>query len=489
MKTAAFITVLFLVGTLQAQNLFPVMLDNCKVDRFCLDCGDVKAGYDEAGFAAMIDELNKSLDLRGVNGSIMFQVLVNSKGRGCVLSHSDKSNSSITKALIKKLNAFKQWTPAITKEKNEELTSVTLQFTIKDDKLSGGIERVDLAAFKKSFDRPVDPEITNMSYTYTNLHLSEYNFFTWNSSNSELPNNMNDDIAIDQNGLIWLSIDDGLVTFDGQVFRRMEQSIPGTGKVFILRSLAVDNENTAWIYVKGNTYNYRDGGWIQHDSIQTGLTGVFSIVNIPATGELFFCSEKGLTVYKNGEWNHINMASTKELPSDRVCFAKKDSKGRIWIGTYSGSVMIDENGAVTGFNRTDHILDGKCITSMDEDENGNLYFSLYNISKKDNNDEFSDEGIAVRNADGSWKQFTTENSGLPFNHVNCVLYDRSEKVLWITTERAGLVRYDLNDGWENYHNLNSDIPTSFISSMTFDRNGVLYLATRQGLVKVERKQN
>lgn len=75
---------------------------------------------------------------------------------------------------------------------------------------------------------------------------------------------------------------------------------------------------------------------------------------------------------------------------------------------------------------------------------------------------------------------------MPFNHTNKVLYDKNEKVLWISTDRAGLVRYDLQEGWENYHNENSDIPTSYISTMEFDSNGVLYLATRQGLVRIER---
>jgi ligand-binding sensor domain-containing protein len=47
------------------------------------------------------------------------------------------------------------------------------------------------------------------------------------------------------------------------------------------------------------------------------------------------------------------------------------------------------------------------------------------------------------------------------------------------------VRYDSKDGWENYHPDNSEIPTSYISAMTFDKSGILYLATRQGLVKID----
>ena len=32
------------------------------------------------------------------------------------------------------------------------------------------------------------------------------------------------------------------------------------------------------------------------------------------------------------------------------------------------------------------------------------------------------------------------------------------------------MRYDLKDSWENYHPDNSEIPTSYISTMTFDNN-------------------
>ena len=46
-----------------AQNLFPVKLNNCKTAKFCLDCGDVKAGYIEKDFKELEDELNKSLNL------------------------------------------------------------------------------------------------------------------------------------------------------------------------------------------------------------------------------------------------------------------------------------------------------------------------------------------------------------------------------------------------------------------------------------------
>lgn len=470
-----------------AQNLFAVKLDNCKTDRFCLDCGDIKAGYDEAEFSKLQDKLSKKLNLQGIKGAVKFQVLVDSKGGACVLSHTDESKNPITLKIIDELNKFKKWTPAVTEGKTEEKSSVNLIFVISNNQISGQIERVDMAAFKKSFDHPRSPEIFNKTYVYKNDNLKNYSITVWNSKNSNLPNNMNDDISIDKNGLIWLTVDEGLVTFDGKTFKNAEQTITDKGKFFSYSALATDNSNVKWVYGTKNIYSFDDTKWTKHDSTETGIAGAYEIINNPKTGEVFFCSDKGLTIYKNGQWTNINKSKFNDLPSNRVIFAKRDSKNRIWIGTFSGTAMIDENNQLTNFENKETVLKGKCITSMDEDENGNLYFSLFQFGPKEKGKVNNDEGIAIQYPDGTFKQLTTENSGMPFNHTNCVLYDKVEKVLWISTDRAGLVRFDLKDGWENYHNENSDIPTSYISTMTFDDKGNLYLATRQGLVKIERK--
>lgn len=481
--------ILFAGLTLQAnaQNIFPVKLDNCKTEEFCLDCGDTKAGYVQNEFTKLQDKLNKELNLQGIKGAVKFQVLVDAKGRACVLSHTDKSNNPISLKIIDELNKFKKWTPAITSGKNEEKSSINLIFEISDNKISGQIERVDIDAFKKSFDKPNSPEIYNKTYKYKNENLKNYKINVWNSSNSNLPNNMNDNITIDKNEIIWLTVDEGLVTFDGKEFKNAEQNITDKGKFFSYYVLATDNNNVKWVYGTNNIYSFDNTKWKKYDSTEIGIDGAYEIVNNARTGEVFFCSDEGLTIYKDGKWTNLNKSKFKNLPSNRVTFAKRDSKNRIWIGTFSGTVMIDENNQVTNFENTNTVLKGKCITSMDEDENGNLFFTLYEFDRKEKGKVNNNEGIAIRYTDGTLKQFTTENSGMPFNHTNCVLYDKSEKVLWISTTRAGLVRYDLKNGWENYHNENSDIPTSYISKMTFDDKGNLYLATRQGLVKIERK--
>jgi hypothetical protein len=147
------------------------------------------------------------LNLKGIKGAVKFQVLVDAKGRACVLSHTDQSNNPITLKIIEELNKFKKWTPAVTNGKKEEKSSIDLIFVINDSKISGRIERVDMNAFKKSFDNPRSPEIFNKTYDYKNENLKKYRITVWNSKNSNLPNNMNDNITIYQNGIIWLTED------------------------------------------------------------------------------------------------------------------------------------------------------------------------------------------------------------------------------------------------------------------------------------------
>jgi hypothetical protein len=484
--TLTFLT-LYISTQLNAQNLYPKKLDNCITSVFCLDCGDFKANVDKEKLDKLITNLNSTNNLKGIKGRVMFQVLVDSTGKGCVLSHTDVSDNIISRNIVAALNSFDGFLPAKTKEKNEERTSFNISFEIKDEKVNAKVDRVDMNAFKKSFDKPNSPEIYNKEYVYKNENLKNYKITVWNSANSNLPNNMNDHITIDKKGIIWLTTDEGLVKFDGKKFKNAEQDITDKGKYFSYYAIETDNNNIKWVYGTKSIYSYNDNKWTKYDPKVIGIDGAYEIINNPKTGEVFFCSDEGLTIYQNGKWSNINKDKIKELPSNRVTFAQRDSKNRIWIGTFNGSVVIDENGKATNFNNTETVLKGKCLTSMDEDENGNLYFSLYEFDRKVPGQVNNDEGIAIRYADGTLKQFTTSNSGMPFNHTNKVLYDKKEKVLWISTDRAGLVRYDLKNSWENYHPDNSEIPTSYISTMTFDNDGVLYLATRQGLVRVERK--
>ena len=81
---------------------------------------------------------------------------------------------------------------------------------IKDNKIIGKIDRVDIKAFKKSFDKPENPEIFNKDYTYKNENLKNYNITVWNKSNSNLSTGLSDHLAIDKNDNIWYEVNEEL---------------------------------------------------------------------------------------------------------------------------------------------------------------------------------------------------------------------------------------------------------------------------------------
>ncbi len=472
---------------LRAQNLFPNKLNNCVVEQFCLDCGDEKAGVKTDEFAGLIENLNRKNNYQGVSGKILLQVLIDSLGQGCVLSHTDNSKNPVTLHIIKILNEFGGWIPAKEKGKVVGRTSINLVAEVQGGVLSIKKQSIDFDAFRKSFDHPVKPDVDNNHYKYKNQNLSSYNIKIFNENNSGLRNSLENNITIDNDNTLWLATEWGLMKFNGSEFVRAEPEGVDRKEDYVTDVIAVDNDNMKWIKHRENIYKFNGSNCTKYDTTTIGFNEVNKIVNNPNTGELFFCSDNGLHIYKGGAWTTISTRESANLPSNKISFARRDSRRRLWIGTASGSAMIDESGKLTNFNETGTVLKSKCITSLDEDEKGNVFLAVYEYNRK-NKEAVNDDGVARYNAYGEITQFTTSNSGMPCNYVTKILYDKKEKILWIATDKAGLVRFDLNNGWENYHNENSKIPTSYISDMAFDKNGVLYIATRQGLVKMERKQ-
>ncbi len=125
-----------------AQNIFPKKYTDCNTARFCLDCGDTKVTVDSTAFAAMFKEVNSKAYVNNLQGNIMVQVLVDSLGQSCVLSHTETKGHIVTDKIVMALNDFRGWKPAVTKGKKEELVSVNVLVTIKEGRITARIERI-----------------------------------------------------------------------------------------------------------------------------------------------------------------------------------------------------------------------------------------------------------------------------------------------------------------------------------------------------------
>ncbi len=138
-------------STAFAQNIFPKKYEDCNTSRFCLDCGDTKVSVDSVAFAAMFKEVNSKAYVNNLQGNIMVQVLVDSLGQSCVLSHTETKGHIVTDKIVMALNDFRGWKPASSKGKKEELVSICVLVTIKEGEITGRVERMTEEFINKLF--------------------------------------------------------------------------------------------------------------------------------------------------------------------------------------------------------------------------------------------------------------------------------------------------------------------------------------------------
>lgn len=468
--------VIFLPSALCAQNLFLSKIDICNTTNFCMDCGDPKATCDQFTLDYIADQINRKYILKDANGSITFQVLVEPSGFSCVLSHTDINTGPLTWELIRYLNG-NIWRPAKVNGK-PVFASVNVVFRFINGKVSAAMQRMDLSELKPAGD----PGVYNNRTVYTNPSLKNYELKTWTKYNSPLPDNISQAAVIDKSDILWYGTARGLTRFDGQTFNPVNEYNSPFNAETAVSDITVDKDNNKWVYVNHKMFKYTDAGWQIYDFKKFLSAGVTHILN-SRRGDLLFTTKDGLLALRKDKVILLNKKLIPQLPSSNVLYAFEDSKKRFWIGTSKGTMMMDHN-VPTTYSKSNTPLKGMYISGATEDEKGNIYFSLRDCNQVQGNNE--NEGIAVLRADGTWLHYNDQNSGMPSNRVNDILYDKFEHILWIATEESGLVRFDLKDGWENYHNNNSKVPGHTIFQLVQDSKGVIYVTTANGLLMMKK---
>jgi hypothetical protein len=277
---------------LWSQNIFKVKVEGCNTSRFCLDCGSSKASYDDAEFQKILTTLNSAYQFKGMHAKIAFQVLVDSTGAPCVLSHTDENRNNFTLDAIKYLNRC-HWTPAMDQGKSV-IASVNVVLSIEEGLLTGSIQRMDIPAIHANMKNPGTPVTYNKSYKYSNPSLSTYNITVWQKENSGLPQDMSQHSIVDRNDVLWCATLNGMAKFDGREFSRLvETNSPFTASESA-NSIAVDQDNNKWFASLKQIYRYDDKQWTKCTQEQTGVEGgTYHIICTPYN-EVFFCTEKGL---------------------------------------------------------------------------------------------------------------------------------------------------------------------------------------------------
>ena len=160
-----------------------------------------------------------------------------------------------------------------------------------------------------------------------------YNYTVYSPGNSNIQNSNVNHIAIDSNGLLWLSTFSGLSSFNGTTFTHyttQSTNIPSNS----IRKTVIDNLNRKWMA----TYN------------------------------------DGIVLYNGSTFTNYK-TSNSPLPSNMIHDITIDGDNNIWIATLSGLTKFNGTTWTTYSEATQSWQGNNEITSVVIDASNNVYFN------------------------------------------------------------------------------------------------------------------
>lgn len=177
----------------------------------------------------------------------------------------------------------------------------------------------------------------------------------------------------------------------------------------------------------------------------------------------------GINVFNNEKRERLISKSQGLIADNAVLSAIRDSRDNLWFGTFRGGVSIigPRNSQTMSFGANGIDADIRCFY---EDGDQNMWIGSsnglyrYNLERKD------------------VKQFTTANSTLPGNLVRALAKDEHGR-LWVGFFGQGLAIFDKQMKRMKVFDTYSGFPSNTINHIFRDRNGTMWVATGEGLVR------
>ncbi len=233
-------------------------------------------------------------------------------------------------------------------------------------------------------------------------------------------------ITKDKQGNIWAcSQNKGVFKYDGNSFRQFDKS---NGLASDITTSAITMPNGDVFIGTGNGLSKISNGSITNYHPSDGLfSDSVNCFMKDHLGRLWMGGGKGLTLLENGKFTSFEIPSPADAMFD-VWTIYEDHKGKIWVGTYPGSLYSFDGKTFTDerkkINMNPHI---DSYFQICEDSNGRLYFGTLG-------------GVFIY--DGNSIDSLTQIDGLSSELIYCMTMNRNKSKLWIGTNQ-GLSRFDV----------------------------------------------
>lgn len=302
--------------------------------------------------------------------------------------------------------------------------------------------------------------------------LFSQNIFTiYNSSNSPLPDNNVQSLAVDRFGKKWVGTDLGLAVYDNTnwtIYTASNSGLPNNS----VRAIAFDDSDNAWIGTYfGGLAKFDGSTWTVYTSSNSGLPSDFAkSIAFDSTGNVWVGTDFGFAKFDGSAWTLWNSTNSvfvsDNIPALRIN-RKNDKK---YIGTINGGFAeMDAMNNITLYNNSNSNLVDNTTWAIAIDTAG--YQCL----------AFPSDGFMIHYVANTWQWYNAGNSNIPSNSVYDICVD-SLNVKYLGT-LGGLARYDGNN-WTTWDTATTNIPDNFVNRVIKERNGTIWVGTPNGLAKM-----
>jgi PAS domain S-box-containing protein len=270
-------------------------------------------------------------------------------------------------------------------------------------------------------------------------------------------------IKFDKRGVLWIGTDKGVTTLEEGEFKPIEAVRDHT-----INKLITNRLNYVWMSSNSGVFRY-------DKSTQTAelLTKEFGLANnhtidmfIGAENTLWLTHYKGgLSRIKNTIFN--TLTSTGQLGGQIVNTICEVDTAHYLVGYNNGSIIEIKNGKAYCYDMPVNLF-GKRIRDIYKDSKGILWIATYS-------------GLLKLFPDNSFTWLTPE-TGFPAKYVRVIFEDR-EGQIWVGTRNKGLIKME---GRNSYHTINTEngLTSNLVMSIDEDIEGNLLIATSKGGVNV-----
>jgi len=318
---------------------------------------------------------------------------------------------------------------------------------------------------------------------YVSGGLAKFDGVSWtvyNTSNSSLPSNNISSIVIDKQGSMWIGtsiywnegtyVGGGLAKFDGKnwtVYNRSNSELPDN----TVQVIAIDEQGNKWIGTGGGLAKFDGVNWTVYNWSNSGLpSNNVSAIAIDRQGNKWIGTNGGLAKFDGSRWTIYNTSNSR-LPDSNIAVITIDGQGIIWIGTWYGGLAKFDGVNWTVYNNSNSKLPYNDVRAIAVDVDGNKWIGT--------------NGGGLAKFDGvNWTVYNTSNSGLPDNRVLAIAIDGVGNK-WIGTS-LGLAKFD-GVNWTVYNTSNSGLPDNWVRAIAIDGQGNKWIGTDGGGLAVYRE--